>query len=98
VVAAGETVSTHRGTPDKAARRRGRPARLAPRQALFLVRLDGTVTCSGDRGLSWQQAGNIKGQPAAFESAADELYVALRDGTVKRSADGGQSWQVRSRP
>jgi hypothetical protein len=66
--------------------------------ALFLVRLDGSVARSVDRGLSWQQAGDINGQPAAFESAGDELYVALHDGTIKRSADGGQHWQVRSRP
>jgi hypothetical protein len=67
-------------------------------EALFLVRLDGSVGRSGDRGLTWQQAGNTGGQPAAFESAGDELYVALHDGTVKRSADGGQNWQLRSRP
>jgi hypothetical protein len=67
-------------------------------EALFLVRPDGSVARSADRGLSWQQAGHTGGRPAAFESAADELYVALHDGTVKRSADGGQNWQVRSRP
>jgi hypothetical protein len=66
--------------------------------ALFLVRLDGSVERSADAGLSWQQAGEIDGQPAAFESASDELYVALHDGTIKRSGDGGQSWRVRSRP
>ena len=64
----------------------------------MLVGLDGSVARSADGGLSWQQAGNIDGQPAAFESAGDELYVALHDGTVKRSADAGQDWQVRTRP
>jgi hypothetical protein len=67
-------------------------------EALFLLRLDGSVARSGDRGLSWQQVGDTGGQPAAFESAGGVLYVALHDGTVKRSADGGQQWQVRSRP
>jgi hypothetical protein len=66
--------------------------------ALFLVRLDGSVARSADRGLSWQQAGDINGQPAAFENARDVLYVALHDGTIKRSGDGGQTWRVRSRP
>jgi hypothetical protein len=59
-------------------------------EALFLVRLDGSVARSADRGLSWQPAGNIDGQPAAFESADDELYVALHDGTIKRSAYGAE--------
>jgi hypothetical protein len=66
--------------------------------ALFLVRLGGAVARSADAGRSWQQAGHIDGRPAAFESAGDELYVALHDGTIKRSGDGGLSWRVRSRP
>jgi hypothetical protein len=66
--------------------------------ALFLVRLDGAVARSADAGLSWEQAGDINGRPAAFESAGDVLYVALHDGTIKRSGDGGLSWRVRSRP
>ena len=66
--------------------------------ALFLARLDGSVARSTDRGLSWNQTGHTRGQPAAFESADDELYAALHDGTIKRSTDGGQHWQIRSRP
>jgi photosystem II stability/assembly factor-like uncharacterized protein len=67
-------------------------------EALIVVRLDGSVARSADRGLTWQPAGDTGGQPAAFESAGDELYVALHDGTIKRSADGGKQWAVRSRP
>lgn len=67
-------------------------------EALIVVRLDGSVARSADRGLSWQAAGDIDGQSAAFESAGDELYVALHNGTIKRSADGGHNWLVRSRP
>ena len=67
-------------------------------RALFLARLDGVVARSADGGRSWEEVGLTGGRPAAFESAADELYVALHDGTVKRSRDGGRSWKVRSRP
>jgi hypothetical protein len=65
---------------------------------LFLVRFDGSVARSRDTGLTWTSVGAVDGQPAAFESADGELYVALHDGTVKRSRDGGRSWQVRSSP
>jgi hypothetical protein len=65
---------------------------------LFLVRLDGTLTRSADGGHTWEQAGDAEGQPAAFESFDDDLYVALHDGTIKRSDDEGNSWQLRSRP
>jgi hypothetical protein len=47
---------------------------------------------------SFNEVGSIGGQPAAFEAAGDELYVALHDGTVKRSPDRGRSWRLRSRP
>lgn len=66
--------------------------------ALFLVRLDGSVARSTDRGLSWEETGDINGQPAAFENTNTQLYVALHDGTIKRSGDDGQNWRVRSRP
>lgn len=66
--------------------------------ALSLVRLDGSVARSTDRGLSWDEIGDTNGRPAAFDSAGDELYVALHDGTIKRSGDGGQNWRVRARP
>jgi photosystem II stability/assembly factor-like uncharacterized protein len=67
-------------------------------RGLFLVRLDGSVVRSRDGGRSWEPAGATGGQPAAFDSAGDELYVALHDGTVKRSRDGGRTWRLRSRP
>jgi hypothetical protein len=64
---------------------------------LFEVRFDGAVARSGDGGRNWNEAGTVGGQPAAFDNAGDELYVALHDGTVKRSKDG-RAWQLRSRP
>jgi hypothetical protein len=66
--------------------------------ALFSIGLDGSVARSGDGGRSWEPAGRAGGRPAAFDSAGDELYVALHDGTIKRSTDGGRRWRVRARP
>lgn len=65
---------------------------------LFVVRPDGWVSRSTDAGAAWEMASNVDGQPAAFESAEQELYVALHDGTVKRSDDGAASWAVRAQP
>ena len=65
---------------------------------LHVVDRDGRVHVSGDRGRSWRPMGETGGEPAAFDSAGDELYVALHDGTVKRSGDHGRSWELRSRP
>lgn len=67
-------------------------------RAAYLVTLDGRVSRSADAGLSWDSVGDVGGPPSAFESAPDELYIALHDGTIKRSTDGGRSWSVRSRP
>jgi hypothetical protein len=68
------------------------------RQALCGVGSGGDVSCSRDGGGSWETVGAIGGQPAAFDSAGDDLYVALHDGTIKRSADGGETWAVRAVP
>jgi photosystem II stability/assembly factor-like uncharacterized protein len=78
----------------------GEPGLLAWTEAgaLFLVGRDGTVARSTDIGRTWQHTGDAGGQPAAFESDGDELYVALHDGTIKRSEDQGRSWHLRSRP
>ena len=66
--------------------------------SLFLVDAQGAVSESDDDGATWEESGEIGGQPAAFEAAGDDLYAALHDGTIKQSSDGGQSWSVRSRP
>jgi hypothetical protein len=66
--------------------------------AAYLVTRDGRVSRSRDSGLTWEQVGDIGGQPAAFESSGDDLYAALHDGTVKRSNDEGRIWILRSWP
>ncbi len=64
---------------------------------LFVVRPDGFVGRSRDGGQAWEVTGNIDGEPAAFESVGNELYVALHDGTIKRS-DDAETWTIRTRP
>jgi hypothetical protein len=80
-------------------RREGEPGLLGwkRRQGLALVTTTGDAMASSD-GRRWRKVGTVGGEPAAFESEDDGLYVALHDGTVKRSADGGRSWEVRSTP
>ena len=67
-------------------------------EALFLVDSDGAVRVSSDAGGTWQEVGEVGGEPAAFEAAGDDLYAALHDGTIHFSSDGGRTWSVRSRP
>jgi phosphatidylglycerol:prolipoprotein diacylglycerol transferase len=66
--------------------------------SLYLVDRAGTVSVSADAGAAWTRAGEIGGQPAAFEAVGLALYAALHDGTIKLSRDRGRSWAVISRP
>jgi len=65
---------------------------------LSLVDVAGSVKSSADGGRTWQRVGSIGGEPAALDTAGNDLYVALHDGTVKQSTDGGNRWTVRSQP
>lgn len=65
---------------------------------LYLIAADGRAHVSTDAGRSFEPAGSIGGQPAAFASHRDELLVAVHDSTIKRSTDGGRSWAIRARP
>ncbi len=65
---------------------------------LYLVDGQGQILRSADGGKRFTSAGTVGGQPSAFTSSSDELYVALDDGTVKRSTDGGASWSPRATP
>jgi hypothetical protein len=100
VVASGEH-TTYSSTDEG---RRWRPLGADPglfawtRRALCRVASGGDVSCSSDGGSSWQTAGAIDGQPAAFDSAGTDLYAALHDGTIQRSPDDGRTWVVRAAP
>jgi hypothetical protein len=67
-------------------------------RSAYRVTLDGRVSRSADAGASWDHVGDVGGRPSAFETAGDELYVALHHGMIKRSTDGGRSWLLRVRP
>jgi hypothetical protein len=67
--------------------------------ALYVAAADGGVRRSRDGGGSFEDVGEVRGQPAAVQGeTGDELYVALHDGVIKQSTDGGVRWTVRSRP
>lgn len=59
---------------------------------MLIIDWEGSVLSSAD-GSDWEEVGEVDGEPAAFESERDGLFVALHDGTIKHSADGGRSWK-----
>ncbi len=66
---------------------------------VFLVAGDGRVWHARRATTTWEVAGSVGGQPAAFDTGrADELLVALHDGVILRSSDAGRRWTVRSSP
>lgn len=79
---------------------RGRVGLLAWERpdALFVIDGAGSVGRSSDGGTSFEERGQLGGQPAAFVADGGDLYAALGDGTVMASADGGATWGVRSSP
>jgi hypothetical protein len=74
----------------------GLVAWLSSREML-IIDGQGSVQSSAD-GSDWQEVGQVDGEPAAFESEREGLFVALHDGTIKQSRDGGKSWEVRYKP
>ncbi|MBG0823288.1 exo-alpha-sialidase [Planomonospora sp. ID91781] len=63
------------------------------------VGADGRVHASADGGATWQAAGRLPGQAAAFTAVdRQRLLAALQDGTVLESTDGGRGFSVVYRP
>jgi hypothetical protein len=62
---------------------------------LVLVDLAGDVSRSTDGGRRFEPVGEIGGQPAAFATHGEDLYVALHTNAVLVSGDRGRSWQER---
>ncbi len=100
LVASGESALYTSRDAGRTWRRRARGAALvAWRSPREIVAIDAAGAAhASTNGATWREVGGVGGLPAAFEAAADGLYVALHDGTIKRSGDGGRSWGVRSRP
>ncbi len=64
---------------------------------MLIIDQEGSVQSSAD-GADWREVGQVDGEPAAFESEREGLFVALHDGSIKHSTDGGKSWGVRYEP
>lgn len=60
---------------------------------LFGVGPDGRVHRGGDRGETWEPAGDVGGLPEALLDTGERLYVAA-DRSLQVSEDDGQTWQV----
>jgi hypothetical protein len=100
LLASGEA-STHLSTDAGASWRQlssgGGLVAWASTREMLIVDGEGSVRSSAD-GADWQKVGQVEGEPAAFESEPEGLFVALHDGSIKQSTDGGKSWEVRYEP
>jgi hypothetical protein len=71
-------------------------ARLVWPEGGPLVRADsdGSVHQSPDGGETWEQVGEVDGQPQDFHASDDgTIHLALADGSIVRSSDDGRTWQ-----
>jgi hypothetical protein len=68
-----------------------------PKRGVFFVDGAGDVLVSASGGGdSWEDAGSIGAQPAAFLAAGGRLWAARHDGAVLVSDDGGVTWETRA--
>lgn len=67
-----------------------------PEHGVFLVDGAGDVYVSSRGGATWEEAGTIGAQPAAFLAAGGRLYAARHDGVIVVSDDGGATWETRA--
>ena len=65
---------------------------------LVVVDGEGRVRRSANEGRSFDDVGDVGGQPAALSAGDDGLYVALHSNEIKVSRDRGASWEVRVVP
>ena len=67
--------------------------------ALYRADQDGTFKVSEDGGTSFDDVGEVPGEPSVIEAlSATELLVALSDASIVRTTDGGRSWDEVFRP
>jgi len=67
--------------------------------AFFRAQLDGTVSRSTNGGETWDEVGQVPGEPYKFKALGpEELLLALSDGTVVHTRDGGRTWEETFRP
>lgn len=66
---------------------------------LYIATGDGRVQVSSDSGDTYEEVGEVEGEPYVIEPVTDdELLLALSDGTVLRTTDGGETWDEVFRP
>ena len=99
-VAAGEQAVHRTGDAGRTWRPLGAPVGLLAwpdGDALYSATPDGIVARSDNGGDSFEQVGELPGEPAALHAeSARVLDVALHDGTILRSRDGGATWAPRA--
>jgi hypothetical protein len=66
----------------------------AEEAGLWGITADGQVWHSRDAATSWQQPGQVGGQPEALLAEQGRLYAAVVEVGIVSSADGGRTWQV----
>ena len=65
-------------------------------ETLVLITPSGEVRRSDDDGRTWDEIGDLGGQPAALTAVGADLYAATHTNEVKVSRDGGRTWRVRA--
>lgn len=65
--------------------------------ALYGIDPSGAVYVSADGGSSWEERGDVGGEPEALAAHAQDLYAAASGRGVLASSDGGRTWVVRYR-
>jgi photosystem II stability/assembly factor-like uncharacterized protein len=60
---------------------------------LFIATRDGRIQVSADGGDTYEDVGEVDGEPYVLKQGGDGLLLALSDGTVLTSADEGASWE-----
>lgn len=65
---------------------------------LFIAIKDGRVQVSADSGDTYEDVGQVDGEPAVLKQGGEGLLMALTDGTVLTSADEGATWEEVFRP
>lgn len=64
---------------------------------LWGITSGGEIFTSADSGQTWNRTGAAPGQPTAWTTNGDTIYVAVHTGAIMQSSDRGATWSVRYR-
>ena len=65
---------------------------------LFIATGDGRIQVSADGGDTYEDVGEVDGEPYVLKQGGEGLLLALSDGSVLTSADEGATWEEVFRP